>query len=165
MALPDACNSQDRLLTIDINSEIDLPSDLPGSTIKSMFLDREDGVLTPYGTFQPGIVLPTHFHTGAVRFFTTKGRWHCAEYTEDVKTANSCLYGSGGSIHTFMVPTDATEGFMVANGANVNFVNGEYYSIIDTCAIEDGFLGAVKAGLIPMPRYVRPKGGAQFSTT
>ena len=84
-----------------------------------------------------------------------------------MQTANSCPYKPGGLIHTFLVPADATEpaeGFVVVNGANVNFVNGEYYSIIDTCAIEDGFLGAVKAGLIPMPRHVRSKGEAQFST-
>ena len=74
MALPYARNSQDRLLTIDINSEIDLPSDLPDTTVKPLFLDREDAVLTPYGTFKPGIVLPTNFHTETVRFFTTKGR-------------------------------------------------------------------------------------------
>ena len=54
---------------------------------------------------------------------------------------------------------------MVVNGANVHFVDGKYHSMMDPCVIEDAILGAVKAGLIPMPRYIRPKSGAQFSTT
>jgi hypothetical protein len=49
-------------------------------------------------------------------------------------------------------------------GANINFVNGEYHSIMDAGAIEAAVLGAVKAGAIPMPKYIRPKGGAEFST-
>jgi 2,4'-dihydroxyacetophenone dioxygenase len=54
---------------------------------------------------------------------------------------------------------------VVVNGANVNFVDGEYHGMMDTCATKDGTLGTVKADLIPMPRYIRPKSGAQFSTT
>ena len=82
-----------------------------------------------------------------------------------MQTAGSYLYELGGSIHTFMVPADATEGFMTDNGAKVNFVDSENHSMMDTCAIEDGILGAVKAGLILLTRYIRPAGGAQFSTT
>ena len=44
MALPDARNNQDWLLTINLNNEIDPQSDLPGIEIRPMFLDRENQV-------------------------------------------------------------------------------------------------------------------------
>ena len=108
MALTDARNSQDRLLTNDINNEIDPKSDLPGATITSIFLNRENGIWVLYGSIQLGTVLPTHFHTGTVHFFTTKSRWRYDEHPEDVQRAGSYLYEPGGSIHTFMIPADAT---------------------------------------------------------
>jgi 2,4'-dihydroxyacetophenone dioxygenase len=48
---------------------------LEGVSLTPLFLDRENGVWVMYGRFAPGTVLPTHFHTGSVHFFTTKGRW------------------------------------------------------------------------------------------
>ena len=168
MALPDARNNQDWLLTININNEIDPQSDLLGIMIRPMFLDRENEVCVHYDTIQPGTALPAHLHTRTVHFFTTKSRWRSAEQPEYMQIAGSYLFEPGGSIHTFMIPTDATEstkGFMVVNGANVNFVDGKYHSMMDTCVIQDGILGAIIAGLIPIPRCIGPKGGAQFSTT
>lgn len=166
MPLPSAVNSQDRLLTLNINDLPELPSELPGTWVRPLYLDRENGTWVLYARFEPGTVLPTHFHTGTVHFFTTKGRWNYAEHAGDPQTAGSYLFEPGGSVHTFTVPADAeeaAEGFMVVHGANVNFVNGEYHSMMDTCAIEDSILAAVKAGIIGMPRYIRPKGGAEFT--
>lgn len=166
MALPDVFTHQDRLLTVNTNGEPRLPTEVEGVTITPLFLDREHGVWVLYGRFEPGVVLPTHFHTGTVHFYTTKGVWNYLEYPDDPQTAGSYLYEPGGSIHTFSVPADASEaaeGFMVVYGANINFVDGNYRSIMDAGAIEESILGAVKMGMIPMPRYIRPKGGAEFS--
>ncbi|WP_454736089.1 2,4'-dihydroxyacetophenone dioxygenase family protein [Cupriavidus necator] len=168
MALPDVTTHQDRLLSLNINEVPRLPTEAPGVTITPLFLDRERGIWVLYGKFEPGTVLPTHFHTGTVHFYTTKGMWTYAEYPGDPQTAGSYLYEPGGSIHTFTVPSDATEaaeGFMVVYGANINFVDGEYHSIMDAGAIEAAIIGAVKMGMMPMPRYIRPKGGAEFSTS
>lgn len=167
MALPEVTTHQDRLLTVNINEVGGLPTEMPGVTITPLFLDRENGVWVLYGRFEPGTVLPTHFHTGTVHFYTTKGQWNYVEYPHDPQTAGSYLYEPGGSMHTFSVPADAkeaAEGVMVVYGANINFVNGEYHSIMDAGAIEAAVLGAVKMGAIPMPKYIRPKGGAEFST-
>jgi len=167
MALPNVITHQDRLLTININESLRLPTEVPGVTITPLFLDREHGIWVLYGRFEPGTILPTHFHTGTVHFYTTRGMWRYAEYPDDPQTAGSYLYEPGGSIHTFTVPADATEaaeGFMVVYGANINFVNGQYHDIMDAGAIEGAILSAVQMGVIPMPRYIRPKGGAGFST-
>jgi quercetin dioxygenase-like cupin family protein len=166
MALPTANNVQDRLLTLNINEQPEVQSSVPGMSVHPLFLDRENGVWVLYGRFEPGTTLPTHFHTGTVHFFTTKGRWNYLEHAEDPQTAGSYLYEPGGSVHTFTVPADASEaaeGFMVVYGANVNFVDGEYHSMMDTCAVEDEILAGAAAGLFPLPRYIRPKGGAEFS--
>ena len=166
MALPSAITKQDRLLTVNINDAVEFAGSEPGSTIIPLFLDRENGVWVLYGKFEPGTRLPPHFHTGTVHFFTTKGEWNYAESPQDPQTAGSYLYEPGGSVHTFSVPADATEaaeGFMVVYGANVIFDGEEYRSVRDAGAIEDGILAAVKRGERPMPMYIRPKGGADFS--
>jgi len=69
-------------------------------------------------------------------------------------------------MHTFAVPADAkepAESFMVVMGANVNFIGDQYHSVRDAGAIEDDILeAAAKLGL-PTPRYIRPRGGAEFT--
>lgn len=168
MSLPEATTKQDRLLTININEAMELPSDLPGTTVIPLFLDRENGVWVLYAKFEPGCELPTHFHTGTVHFFTTKGQWNYKEHAEDPQTPGSYLYEPGGSVHTFTVPKDATqaaEGFMVVHGANINFLGNDFLNIMDAGAIEQSILDAVKADIIPMPKYIRPNGGAGFSST
>lgn len=165
MALPEVTTHQDRLLTVNIHEALGIPVGM-GTTITPLFLDRENGVWVIYAKFDPGTVLPTHFHTGVVHFYTTKGQWNYAEYEGDPQVPGSYLYEPGGSVHTFTVPADATEpaeGFMVVFGANVNFVGEEYHSMLDAGAIESGVLMAAQAQGLPMPRYIRPKGGAEFS--
>lgn len=166
MPLPKVVTHQDRLLSVNINESHEFPGSEPGSTIVPLFLDRENGVWVLYGKFEPGTTLPPHFHTGTVHFFTTKGQWNYVEYPEDPQTAGSYLYEPGGSVHTFSVPADATEaaeGFMVVYGANVIFSEGEFQSVRDAGAIEEGILAAARKAGIPVPRYIRPKGGAEFS--
>jgi 2,4'-dihydroxyacetophenone dioxygenase len=121
---------------------------MDGVSLTPLFLDRENGVWVLYGKFAPGTVLPTHFHTGTVHLFTMKGRWNYREYPDDAQTAGSSLYEPGGSVHTFTVPDDATEdaeSFMVVNGANVNFVDGDYQNITDAGSLEGMFLSFAKA--------------------
>jgi 2,4'-dihydroxyacetophenone dioxygenase len=156
MALPEVTTHQDRLLTININDAT--PPAMDGVSLTPLFLDRENGVWVLYGKFAPGTVLPTHFHTGTVHFFKTKGRWNYREYPEDPQISGSYLYEPGGSIHTFMVPADAAEdaeGFMVVNGANVNFVDGSYQNITDAGSLEDMFLAFAKATGSPLS-FIRP---------
>ena len=100
MTLPEATTHRDRLLTLNVETAPRLPTEVPGVTITPLFLDRENGVWVLYGCFAPGTVLPTHFHTGTVHFYTTKGRWNYVEYPGDPQTAGSYLYEPGGSIHT-----------------------------------------------------------------
>lgn len=159
MSTPYSINEQERLLTVNINDAVPLPGAAPGYTLIPLFLDRENGIWVLYGIFNPGVKLPPHFHTGTVHFFTTKGQWNYEEYPGDPQTAGSYLYEPGGSMHTFSVPPDATEpaeGFMVVQGANINFIDGQFHSIRDAGAIEDGLLAAVRQGLGPMPKYFRP---------
>ncbi|MCB2096400.1 MAG: 2,4'-dihydroxyacetophenone dioxygenase family protein [Parvularculaceae bacterium] len=161
---------QERLFTIDTTKEqaVDVSSVMPGVTSIPLFLDPENGIWVVYSTFQPGTVLPTHFHTGTVHFYTTQGCWHYREYPADVQTAGCYLYEPGGAIHTFVVPEDATEpaaGFMVVYGANVNFdENGNFLNIMDAGMIERTTNQvAAQNGLNPL-RYIKPRGGAEFST-
>jgi quercetin dioxygenase-like cupin family protein len=163
MALPQATTHQDRLLTVNIGA---VPGSPGGVSLTPLFLDRENGVWVLYGKFAPGTVLPTHFHTGVVHFFTTKGRWNYAEYPHDPQTEGSYLFEPAGSVHTFTVPVDASEaaeGFMVVHGANVNFLDGVYQDVTDAGSLEEAFSAAARAGLMPGLQYIRPgPGGASL---
>ena len=168
MALPTTITHQARLLTVNINQEPGITSEvLPGLHSHPLFLDPENGTWVLYVKFDPGTILPTHFHTGTVHFYTTAGTWHYLEYPEDKQVAGSYLYEPGGSIHTFCVPADATEraeGFMVVSGANINFgADGEFINIMDAGWIEDLLVASCKAQGRKVPRYIKPKKGARFS--
>lgn len=159
-------NHQSRLLTININASTFLPGGGEGASIIPLFLDRENGIWVLYGKFKPGTRLPTHFHTGVVHFYTTKGQWSYLEYPDDIQIAGSYLYEPGGSIHTFTVAADATEdaeGFMVVHGANVNFDGDKFLGIRDAGAIEDGILKYSSANNLPVPLYITPGQGAHFT--
>ena len=157
MALPEGTTKQDRLLTLNIHDAAG-PS-MDGVTLTPLFLDREAGVWVIYGKFAPGTTLPTHYHTGTVHFFTTRGRWNYVEHPEDPQIAGSYLYEPGGSTHTFSVPADAAEaaeGFMVVHGANINFVDGQYHSITDAASLEALFAALAQATSTALPKYFRP---------
>lgn len=166
MALPKIVHGQSRLLSVNINDSEAVPMRDAGVSLTPLFLDRENGTWVLYGRFEPGTRLPSHFHTGTVHFFTTKGSWSYVEHPEDPQTAGSYLYEPGGAVHTFYVPEDAkeaAEGFMVVSGANINFEAGDYHSIVDAGALEEGILKAARFHGMAMPRYIRPKGGAEFA--
>lgn len=160
MTLPSSITAQDELLTVNIHDATFIPGAAPGYEIIPLFLDRENGVWVLYGKFAPGTTLPTHFHTGTVHFFTTKGEWNYKEYPQNPQTEGSYLYEPAGSIHTFSVPADAkaaAEGFMVVHGANVNFDGEKFLGIRDASAIEDGILDHVRERSLPMPAYISPR--------
>lgn len=168
MALPDAINDQDRLLTLNINElpAVDFSHLCEGMKVWPLFLDAENGVWVFYARYAPGTRLPRHFHGGQVHFFTTKGRWNYAEHPEDVQTAGSYLYEAGGSIHALNVPddVDCTEGFMVATGVNINFdAEGHYLGTDHAGSMEQTVIAAAKAQGLGMPRYIRPSGRVSFS--
>ena len=160
-------NHQDFLLTINRNKENIVKDVLPGVHLNPLFLDTENGIWVLYGVFEPGVRLPRHFHTGTVHFYTTSGQWNYVEYPDQEQTAGSYLYEPGGSIHAFMVADDASEpaeGFMVVQGANINIdEDGNYLSTQDAGWIENAIIDACKSQDRPIPRYIKPAGGAQYS--
>jgi quercetin dioxygenase-like cupin family protein len=74
--------------------------------------------------FHPGVVLPTHYHTGTAHLWTLSGKWNYLEYPDQPQTAGSYLFEPGSSIHTLNVHadnTELTETLMVVSGSNINF--------------------------------------------
>ena len=130
------------------------------------FLDSENGVWVFRVLFEPGTVLPKHFHTGVVHLYTMAGSWHYTEYPDDLQVAGSYLFEPGGSIHQFQVPADNTEvtdTFMIVMGANINFdPDGNYMNIMDAGWIEQVMLAAGKEQGIE-PNYIKPKSLYGFS--
>lgn len=167
MALPDVINHQDALLTVNINEEKIIENVLPGLDIQPLFLDPERGVWVLYARFAPGLKLPTHFHSGCVHFYTTKGSWQYVEYPDQPQVAGSYLFEPGGSIHTFYVPEngEGSEGFMVVEGCNVNFDDdGNFVNIMDAGWIEKVVLEAAKRNGVTAPKYFKPKGGVGLAS-
>lgn len=134
--LPTPIIDHAELLTLNWNDLPMFKDALPGVDAQPLFLDPHENVWVVRAIFHPGVVLPKHYHTGTVHFFTLSGKWNYVEYPDQPQTAGSYLYEPGGSIHTFMTPadnTEPTEGVMVVHGANINFdENGEYMGIMDT---------------------------------
>ena len=166
MVLPMPIHPQDSLLTLD-TSKLPLIRDvLPGVHIYPCFLDAENGVWVLRVLFEPGVVLPKHFHTGSVHLYTMSGSWHYVEYPDQPQTAGSYLYEPGGSIHQFQVPesnTELTDTFMMVTGANINFdENDEFMNVMDAGWIEMMIREAAKAQGI-VPRYIKPAVGAGYS--
>ena len=166
MALPQPINHQDFLLTLDTERLPLIRDALPGVHIWPLFLDAENGVWVIRAKFEPGITLPKHFHTGTVHFYTLAGSWNYLEYPDQPQTAGSYLYEPGGSIHTFHTPEggEGADGFMVIEGANVNFdEDGNFVNIMDAGWIEMMVIEAAKAQGLGVPTYIRPGGDARYS--
>lgn len=165
MALPEIINHQHALLTIDTNKEPIVIESLPGVDVWPLFLDVENGVWVLRARFKPGTTLPKHFHTGTVHFYTLAGSWHYLEYPDQPQTSGCYLYEPAGSIHTFHCPEggEAADGFMVVEGANINFDDdGNFVNIMDTGWIEQMVLAAAKSQGIT-PRYIKPGGEFKYS--
>ena len=153
---------QDFLLTVNRNKEKLIRNALPGVHVNPLFLDPENGIWVIYAHFDPGTLLPKHFHTGPVHFYTTAGSWAYVEHPDEVQTAGSYLYEPGSSVHTFE-SKEGAEGFMVVIGANINFhTDGSFMNIMDAGWIGDALKAACEANGHEVPKYIAPP-GAQFS--
>lgn len=153
-------HDQSSLLTVNRHKEGCVINAIPGVDVTPCFLDSENGVWVLYANFHPNTILPRHFHTGSVHFFTTKGSWYYIEYPDDVQTEGSYLYEPAGSIHTFK-SEEGAEGFMVVYGANVNLNEDDsMMSIMDAGWIEQTLLAVAKETGQKMPRYIKPSAAA-----
>ncbi|MFN3290597.1 MAG: 2,4'-dihydroxyacetophenone dioxygenase family protein [Acinetobacter sp.] len=162
MSIAQSVKHQDRLLTINIK-EGEIKNALPGVHVTPCFLDPDNGVWVIHARFEPGTILPRHFHTGVVHFYTTAGSWHYVEYPEDVQTAGSYLFEPAGSIHTLATPEGA-EGFMMVEGANVNLNDDDSLMfIMDSGWIERTLHAVAQQTGQKMPRYIKPGSGVDFN--
>lgn len=160
--LPIVALPQSELLTVNAEEMPWLADSLAqGIRIKPLRLDLEAGVWVILAAFAPGSSVPLHYHTGEAEVFTTAGRWHYAEYPDQMQTAGSYLYEPGGSVHTLIVPADNTEETVMhirVGGANVNFnEDGTFHSILDTSALV--FLTEMFASQLGLDGLAYIKGG------
>lgn len=167
--MPTPITDHHELLTLNMNEQPIIENILPGVPgvkAQPLFLDPQNGVWVLRVVFAPGTVLPTHYHTGEVHFFTTKGKWNYVEYPDQPQTAGSYLYEPGGSVHTFSVPadnTEDTEGLMVIRGANINFdADGNYLNVLDATSIMQLFGLATQEQKLPPAKYITP-GGSDYT--
>lgn len=158
--LPSLVMDHNELLTLNTNDLPVFEEALPGVDVQPLFLDPQNGVWVLRALFKPGVVLPTHYHTGDVHFFTIRGRWHYAEHPDQPQTAGSYLYEPGSSVHTLVTPednTEITEGLMVVRGTNVNFdQDGNYVGTMDANSLMQLFDSLVKERGMDPARYIAP---------
>lgn len=156
-------NPQDYLLTLNINKEGEVKNALPGVHVTPCYLNPEAGVWVIYARFDADTLLPRHYHTGVVHFYTIAGSWNYLEYPDDVQTTGSYLFEPGGSTHTFS-SKEGTEGFMVVEGANINFnEDGSLMFIMDASWIEQALHAVAKQTGQTVPRYIKPNANNDFS--
>ena len=154
---------QDYLLTLNMKKEGEIKNALPGVHITPFYLNPETGVWVIYARFEPSTQLPEHFHTGIVHFYTTAGSWKYLEYPDDVQTAGSYLFEPAGSTHTLR-SDEGAEGFIMVEGANVNFnEDGSLMFIMDAGWIEQMLHTVAKETGQKMPRYIKPNANNDFS--
>jgi quercetin dioxygenase-like cupin family protein len=129
-------------------------SDLPfvalgdGTHLQLLQVDVEAGLWVIRTKFEPGVVVPTHKHTGEVFAFTLSGSWKYREYPE-VNTAGSYLYEPAGSVHTLMVPEDnhdLTDVWFAIYGANLNLdADGNVETVVDAALVRDTYFAICEA--------------------
>jgi quercetin dioxygenase-like cupin family protein len=152
---------QSELLTVN-EKEIPLIG-IPGSmAFKPLRLDLEAGIWVALVRMGPGTSVPLHYHTGTAEVHTLAGRWHYAEYPDQLQTAGSYLLEPGGSVHTLIVPEDNTEDTLMlvrVEGANIQFAeDGTFDSVLDAVALRTLTDMFVEREGIDPPRYI--SGGA-----
>ncbi len=161
MPLPDLIHDHKELLTLD-TKELPVYADgvMPGVDLQPLFLDPHNGVWVLRVIFHPGVVLPTHYHTGTVHLWTLSGRWNYVEYPDQPQTAGSYLFEPGSSVHTFSVPadnTELTETLMVVSGSNVNFdEDGNFVGTLDANSIMLGLDQLVRERGLDPAKYISP---------
>ncbi len=155
-------HDQQDLLTINMHDEGYIDDALPGFSVVPFYMDQENGVWVLYVKVAAGASVPTHFHTGVVHLFTTKGEWYYKEHPNDVQKAGSYLFEPGGSFHTLTTDTGA-EFFNVVFGSNINFnPDGSFLNIMDAGWISKTLEEVCEKEGKPAPRYIKP-GGAGYT--
>jgi hypothetical protein len=128
-----------------------------GSHLQLLQIDIEVGLWVIRTRFEPGVVVQTHKHTGAVFAFTIAGSWKYAEYPE-VNRAGSYLYEPAGSIHTLTVPAEnqeLTDVWFAIYGANLNLAaDGNVETVIDAGFIRDVYFGMCEANGLGRPDVI-----------
>jgi len=165
MALPTLVTNHKELLTLnmkDLPIYTDAVPGVPGVDVQPLYLDPHRGVWVVRAIFHPGVVLPTHFHTGCVHFWTLSGKWNYAEYPNQPQTAGCYLFEPGSSVHTFTTPKDNTEltdTLVYVEGSNVNFhpVTGEYVGMLDANTIIQLIDHLVRERGLQPAKYIRPQ--------
>lgn len=164
MPMPQLVADHKTLLTLNSN---DLPlykdalPGVPGIDVQPLMLDTHNGVWVIRAIFHPGVILPTHYHTGSVHLWTLSGKWNYLEYPDQPQTAGSYLYEPGSSVHTLAVPadnTEPTEMLMVVQGSNVNFdADGNYVGLLDANSIVLLIDHLIRERGLEPARYIKPQ--------
>ncbi|MDD3761989.1 MAG: 2,4'-dihydroxyacetophenone dioxygenase family protein [Nevskiales bacterium] len=161
MPMPPLVTNHRELLTLNSRELPIYENALPGVDVQPLFLDTHRGVWVLRAVFHPGVVLPTHYHTGSVHLWTLSGSWHYLEYPEQPQTAGSYLYEPGSSVHTFVVPkdnTEPTETVMYVEGSNINFdADGNYVGMLDANSITLLIDQLIRERGLEPARYIRPQ--------
>lgn len=128
-----------------------------GTHLQLLHVDVEAGLWVVRTRFEPGVVIPTHKHTGEVFALTLAGRWKYREYAE-VNTAGSYLYEPAGSVHTLTVPADVdglTDVWFAIRGANLNLdEHGNVTTVVDAGMIRDAYLMLCEMQGLPRPNVI-----------
>jgi len=110
-----------------------------GSALQLLQVDLANGLWVVRVRFEPGCTIDRHYHTGSVFAVTLSGSWYYREYPDTVNQAGSFLFEPAGSVHTLMVPADASEPAVVwfaVNGANVNIAeDGSVLNVVDASTV------------------------------
>jgi quercetin dioxygenase-like cupin family protein len=132
-----------------------------GTHLQLLLADIDEGLWVIRTRFEPGVIVPTHKHTGPVHAFTLSGSWKYEEYPE-VNVAGSYLFEPAHSVHTLMVP-DTNEGLTDAWfaiwGANLNLdADGNVETVIDAKTVADFYFLLCEAEGHPRPNVVIKSG-------
>ncbi|RMH80839.1 MAG: cupin [Actinomyces sp.] len=135
----------------------ELPWVSVGDGVELKVLMVRDDLWVIRNRFAPGVVVPTHRHTGAVYAHTLAGSWKYAEYPE-VNRAGSFLYEPPGSVHTLTVPADndgPTDVIFQIHGANLNLdADGRVESVTDGPGVLAAYLAVCEAAGLPRPPVI-----------
>jgi 2,4'-dihydroxyacetophenone dioxygenase len=128
-----------------------------GTHLQLLQVNVEAGLWVIRTKFEPGVMVPTHKHTGEVFAFTISGSWKYVEYPE-VNIAGSYLYEPAGSIHTLTVPAEndgLTDVFFAIYGANLNLgADGNVESVVDAGLVRDSYFALCEANGFDRPDVI-----------
>jgi len=128
-----------------------------GTHLQLLQVDVEAGLWVIRTKFEPGVVVPTHKHTGEEFAFTRSGSWKYREYPE-VNRAGSYLYEPAGSVHTLTVPEendDLTDVWFAIYGANLNLdAEGNVEMVIDAGLVRDTYFALCEAEGLGRPPVI-----------